>query len=66
MNEWVDETCYDCQFRIEGKCRKDPPQLVRKREYRVGEISGYEIPAEWDYPKVQEDTPACSHWRLVS
>jgi len=62
-NQWKEETCDNCDFMIEGKCRKFPPEQTSPRKHVTGETGSYVNEAVFDYPDIKNFTKACSCWR---
>ena len=62
-NQWKEETCGTCDFRINGECLKNPPTLQQTKQCIVGEIGVHVNKATYEYPDVNEDSKACSCWR---
>jgi len=62
-NQWKDEKCGTCDFKVCVLCRKNPPTLEKLREFIVGELGCRTIDACYQYPIVSENTDACSYWR---
>lgn len=60
ISNWKTRRCGDCDFRIDGKCRRFPPTLKRPYEFKVGEFSYYDIEPEYSYPKVDALDEACA------
>lgn len=52
---WLNETCEDCRFRVDSKCRRIPPSA----HSQMGGVSSY--------PRVTEHfgsfNAACAEWR---
>ena len=51
-NQWKEENCGNCNFRIGDECRKNPPMLYSTRQHHSGELTSYSSPARYEYPEV--------------
>jgi hypothetical protein len=61
---WKDKTCGSCTYRIDGKCRFNPPMPIKIKENDPnfdGEVTVETLSIE--YPRVDFETPACGQWR---